>query len=121
LIKKEDQLILCKNCKNRNIDIPTGIFCNLYGDVPDFDIKCFDYEFSEKTEKYQHRKLKKKKKEKAIKENYSPKKDMLYGGLICLGGIIATLIDLGFIFYGAIIAGTLQFLKGAMLYNDKNF
>ncbi|NME71870.1 hypothetical protein [Flammeovirga aprica] len=40
------------------------------------------------------------------------KDDMLYGALWCVGGIIATVADIGFIFWGAILFGGIQFLKG---------
>jgi len=39
-------------------------------------------------------------------------KDMLYGGLWCLGGTVLTLMDIGFIFWGAIVFGAIQFLRG---------
>jgi hypothetical protein len=39
-------------------------------------------------------------------------KDMLYGALWCVGGIIATAAHIGFIFWGAIIFGAVQFFKG---------
>lgn len=39
-------------------------------------------------------------------------KDMLYGALWCAGGTIATLADIGFIFWGAIVFGGIQFFKG---------
>lgn len=41
-------------------------------------------------------------------------KDMLYGALWCIGGIIMTVADVGFIFWGVIVFGGYQFLKGAM-------
>jgi hypothetical protein len=31
------------------MNLPWDISCNLYGDVPDFDAQCSNYEFSEKT------------------------------------------------------------------------
>ncbi len=40
------------------------------------------------------------------------KKDMLYGALWCVGGLALTLADVGFIFWGAIIFGGIQFFKG---------
>jgi hypothetical protein len=40
-------------------------------------------------------------------------KDMLYGALWCIGGIVATAADIGFIFWGAIVFGAIQFIKGA--------
>lgn len=42
------------------------------------------------------------------------KKDMLYGALWCVGGIIGTVANTGFIFWGAIIFGGIQFFKGLM-------
>jgi hypothetical protein len=39
-------------------------------------------------------------------------KDMLYGALWCIGGIIATVADIGFIFWGAIVFGGYQFFRG---------
>jgi len=40
------------------------------------------------------------------------KKDMLHGGLWCAGGLALTMADVGFIFWGAIIFGGIQFFKG---------
>lgn len=39
-------------------------------------------------------------------------KDMIYGALWCVGGIVATAADIGFIFWGAIVFGAIQFFKG---------
>ncbi len=41
-------------------------------------------------------------------------KDMLYGGLWVAGGLILTIAETGFIFWGAILFGGIQFVKGAM-------
>ena len=41
-------------------------------------------------------------------------KDMLYGALWCIGGIIATVADIGYIFWGAIVFGGYQFFKGLL-------
>lgn len=43
-------------------------------------------------------------------------KDMLYGALWCVGGAIATVANIGFIFWGAIIFGGIQFIKGLVNY-----
>jgi len=42
------------------------------------------------------------------------KKDMLYGALWCVGGTILTIADTGFIFWGAIVFGGIQFIRGAI-------
>ncbi len=41
-------------------------------------------------------------------------KDMLYGALWCVGGIVLTISGIGFIFWGAIVFGGYQFLKGVI-------
>jgi hypothetical protein len=40
------------------------------------------------------------------------KKDMLHGGLWCVGGLALTMADVGFVFWGAILFGGIQFIKG---------
>lgn len=45
------------------------------------------------------------------------KKDMLYGALWCIGGTVLTLADIGFIFWGAIVFGAVQFFRGLSNYN----
>ncbi|WP_448698693.1 hypothetical protein ACFGVR_17695 [Mucilaginibacter sp. AW1-3] len=39
-------------------------------------------------------------------------KDMLYGALWCIGGTALTLANIGYIFWGAIIFGGIQFFRG---------
>ena len=39
-------------------------------------------------------------------------KNMLYGALWCIGGIVATAANIGFIFWGAIVFGGIQFIIG---------
>jgi uncharacterized glyoxalase superfamily metalloenzyme YdcJ len=41
-------------------------------------------------------------------------KDMLYGALWCIGGIIATAAHIGYIFWGAILFGGIQFFRGLL-------
>jgi hypothetical protein len=55
---------------------------------------------------------------KAKKERAS--KDMLYGALWCIGGTIATLAHIGFIFWGAILFGGIQFIKGVVNYSSND-
>jgi len=40
------------------------------------------------------------------------KKDMLYGALWCIGGTALTFANVGFIFWGAILFGGIQFFRG---------
>lgn len=39
-------------------------------------------------------------------------KDILFGALWCVGGIVATAANIGYIFWGAILFGGIQFIKG---------
>ncbi len=43
-------------------------------------------------------------------------KDILYGALWCLGGTVATVANIGFIFWGAILFGGIQLIKGLVSY-----
>lgn len=44
------------------------------------------------------------------------RKDMIYGALWCVGGTVATVSNIGFIFWGAILFGGIQFIRGASRY-----
>ncbi|OXA77052.1 hypothetical protein SAMN05444397_104325 [Flavobacterium aquidurense] len=46
------------------------------------------------------------------------RKDMIYGALWFCGGTILTLADIGFIFWGAILFGGIQFFKGLINSNS---
>lgn len=46
------------------------------------------------------------------------KKDMLYGALWCVGGTALTFANVGFIFWGAILFGGIQFFKGLINVNS---
>ena len=39
-------------------------------------------------------------------------RDMLFGVLWCVGGIIGTTANIGYIFWGAIVFGAIQFFRG---------
>lgn len=43
-------------------------------------------------------------------------KDMLYGTLWCVGGLVATFANIGYIFWGAIVFGGIQFVRGYRRY-----
>jgi len=60
--------------------------------------------------------------EKEIKKakNTAANKDLIYGALWCIGGLVATSAEIGYIFWGAIVFGGYQFLKGLInLMNNK--
>lgn len=43
-------------------------------------------------------------------------KDIIYGALWCVGGTVATVANIGFIFWGAILFGGIQLIKGLVNY-----
>jgi hypothetical protein len=45
------------------------------------------------------------------------KKDVLWGAVWCIGGLIGTFANTGFIFWGAIIFGGIQLIKGLINLN----
>ncbi|HHG86323.1 MAG TPA: hypothetical protein ENJ82_16350 [Bacteroidetes bacterium] len=45
-------------------------------------------------------------------------KDMLYGALWCVGGLVGTFANIGFIFWGAIVFGAFQFIRGMVTYSS---
>jgi|JI7StandDraft_1071085.scaffolds.fasta_scaffold329909_2 hypothetical protein len=47
-------------------------------------------------------------------ERREAKKDMIWGAVWCLGGLILTMSDTGYIFWGAIVFGGYQFIRGAV-------
>mgnify|MGYP001551922464 FL=1 len=52
--------------------------------------------------------------------NDRAKKDILYGALWCVGGLVATAAEIGYIFWGAIVFGGVQCVKGLMNYKGKS-
>lgn len=50
--------------------------------------------------------------------NSKARKDMIYGALWFAGGTILTLSNIGFIFWGAILFGGIQFFKGLINLNS---
>jgi hypothetical protein len=45
-------------------------------------------------------------------------KDMLWGAVWCIGGTVATLANFGFVFWGAIVFGGIQFFQGVYKYSN---
>ncbi|MBL3656002.1 hypothetical protein [Fulvivirga sediminis] len=42
------------------------------------------------------------------------KKDMIYGAVWMVGGLVLTIANIGFIFWGAVLFGAIQFIQGAV-------
>ena len=44
--------------------------------------------------------------------------DIIFGALWCGGGIALTMAEIGYIFYGAIIVGAIQLIRGLINYSS---
>ncbi|MFT6746901.1 MAG: hypothetical protein ACJAZ2_001246 [Glaciecola sp.] len=52
--------------------------------------------------------------------NDAAQKDMLYGALWCVGGTVLTIAEVSYVFWGAIVFGAYQFLKGVFNLKSKS-
>ena len=108
---REEYVKVCGACKNRAFDRDQGIICSYTKTIADFNQTCINY--SEDVEQKEKMVVKAR-----INEQYeevsksSGTRDIIFGGLWFVGGVIGTLSDTGFIFYGAIIFGAIQLVKG---------
>lgn len=107
------KLEYCKVCTNRKVDFNKGgLICGLTDQQAAFENECSDFNVDE------HRLQE----VAAAKASYDQvgdvegdgdgTQDMIWGAVWCLGGLAATAADIGYIFYGAIIFGGIQFVQG---------
>lgn len=105
---RQEHLKFCTKCHHQKMDRQQGIICSLTGNIADFETECSDYREDESNKATEHIRS-----EQIENNKEQGKKDMLYGAIWCMGGILATAADIGYIFYGAIIYGAIQFVRGA--------
>ncbi|MCR9152481.1 MAG: hypothetical protein NXI09_00095 [Bacteroidetes bacterium] len=105
---REEYINICSSCANRGFDPSRGLICSLSSDLPAFEDKCEDFKKDETIKERQ-----------AVAESIeeerdtsSAKNDVIWGAVWCAGGLIATLADLGYVFWGAIVFGGFQLIKG---------
>lgn len=60
---RDEQLIFCKRCIYRKLDMEQGLICNIKGQKADFDVECPDFEVDDKVV------INEKKKRDAIRPN----------------------------------------------------
>ena len=113
-----EKLELCKVCTNRTVDFSKGgLICNLTQEQPAFENECanFNLDAQRKVEIAQTAEARNSMDEGGDNDGSS---DMLWGAVWCVGGIVATAADFGYVFWGAILFGGIQFVQGVMKSNS---
>jgi hypothetical protein len=108
-MNREQLVQICQQCSNRNFDPEQGIICNLTGQKAAFENECSEFIQDE------NRKQVTLSREEIDEETSdSAKKNMIIGAIFCIVGLGATMADFGYIFWGAIVFGAIQFIRGAL-------
>lgn len=122
MLNEKERLEFCAKCTNRNFDPKQGIVCGLTGIKPAFEMSCPDYVLDPKA-LVQHGPMEYTESEDSEKDKSKAGRDMLFGALWFVGGLIVTLATYSsasegggryVVAYGAIIAGAFQFVRGWM-------
>lgn len=106
---REEYIKICNTCKNRGFDSSQGVICSLSSALPAFEEKCEDYL---QREEGLSQKAMPELDPKAIREAEDANNDILWGTVWAIGGMIATVADIGFIFWGAIGYGCFLLIRG---------
>ncbi|TNE79101.1 MAG: hypothetical protein EP332_12180 [Bacteroidetes bacterium] len=107
---RDEYVKICSGCANRAFNPQIGVICKLTQAPADFQISCPSYQKDAVAEQKLQSSLKR---EAELEESDSTgTKDVIIGGLWFLGGLIFTIADVGYIFYGAIIFGGIQMIGG---------
>ncbi len=114
---RAEQVTICKTCLNREFNPQKGIICTLTKDIANFNTKCEHYAVDEPA-------LKKSLDQSTMYEDeitsQNGAKDMIWGALWFTGGLVATIADFGYIFYGAIIYGAVKMFSAILKSKQEN-
>lgn len=110
IMTREEYIKICNTCENRGFDPSRGVICGLSSELPAFEANCEDYKVNEEEKVRQERVPELD--AMAAEDNEAARNDVLWGAVWCMGGIIATAADIGYIFWGAIVFGGYQLIKG---------
>lgn len=102
---REDQVQICRACMHKKMDMERGIVCNLTDERATFAGECSSFRINSAVSTMS---------ESSYAEPKTSNNDMLFGALWFIGGVIGTVADIGYIFWGAILFGAIQFFKGVM-------
>lgn len=111
---RQDYVKVCNTCKNKSFDRQQGVICNLTKNIASFSNVCEDYLEIEKAVKVNYEKKSYVDEEQLAVNRKGAVKNMIFGALWCVGGIVGTVANVGYVFWGAIIFGGFQFIKGAI-------
>lgn len=110
---REEYVRICSTCNNKGFNPQLGIVCGLTKELPAFENECEQYDENEELQ--QKVQLQTSSSEDELR---SAQNDMAYGMLWCMGGLVLTVMDFGYIFWGAIVFGGIQFFRGLIDYNS---
>jgi len=106
---REEYIKICSTCENRGFDPSKGVICGLSSELPAFEENCGDYlQREEGSSQEDMPELD----AKAIRIAKDANNDILWGTVWAVGGVIATIADIGFIFWGAIGYGCFLLFRG---------
>jgi hypothetical protein len=108
-MNRAEYLEFCKVCENRKLDSQQGIICSLTGKIAAFEGECKDFKMEESLRQVEEIRQEKRKADKA-----AGRTDLAAGAFWLLAGILATALDIGYIFWGAIAYGLFRLIKGAI-------
>ncbi len=113
---RNEYVKICSTCLQKEFDSNKGIICSITQEIADIDETCPEYsDDGKKQQKEMGSKIFNEGEHlEKVEDIENSSNDMIYGALWCIGGISATLADFGAIFWGAIVFGGIQFLKGLL-------
>jgi hypothetical protein len=103
---REEYVKVCSQCSNRKFDRQVGVICGLTEKIAAFEGTCSTFVADESAKPREPMEV------AEPKDPAAGRKDMIFGAMWFIGGVIATVADIGYIFYGAIIVGAIQFFRG---------
>ena len=114
MITQKQRLEFCKVCNNRRVDYEKGLLCNLTGEVANFETECDNFSLDEERQKQKLINQHQMEHGGEINNSSDGSSEILWGAVWCIGGIVATVADFGYVFWGAIVFGGIQLVQGLM-------
>jgi hypothetical protein len=106
---RNERLEFCKVCTNRKLEMSKGLICSLTGDLADFEGECESFERDETKEQVKASIILEEKEAQKARG----KMEIIIGLALCGIGLILSVLPTGYIFWGAILVGTIYLIRGA--------